>query len=64
MGIRALDITEGFATGVKISQLKTQLNLSNMLLELPAVVKEIEDMLEKKRIKLVEMKASQEGAVI
>jgi hypothetical protein len=63
-GVRALEIQEGFATGVRVSQLKTQLNLTNMLLNLPAVIKEIEDQLEHRQATLLKMKASQEGAEI
>lgn len=64
MGVRALDIQEGFATSVRVATLKTQLNLTNMLLSLPEVIKEVEDRNERIAAKMVQMKDSQERGEI
>jgi hypothetical protein len=41
--------------------LKTQLNLANMFLQLPAVVKEVEQGIEAQKNRVVAFKSSQEG---
>lgn len=64
MGVRALDIQEGFATGVRVSLLKTQLNLANLLIDLPGAIKEAEDIMARKQATLLKMKQSQEGGEI
>ena len=63
-GVRALEIKEGFATGVRISSLKTQLNLANLFVNLPDVIKDVEDNQERIGQKIAQMKKAQEGAEV
>jgi hypothetical protein len=66
MGVRTLGIIGATPHDViaTASQLKTQLNLTNMLLELPAVIKEMEDRLAQVEMKKGRMREAQEGATI
>ena len=62
VGLRVLDLklsAEEVKTHAAI--LKTQLNLANMFLQLPAVVKEVEQNIEAQKNKVVAFKNSQEG---
>ena len=62
-GVRILNLQKS-AEEVKthIAILKTQLNLANMLLQLPEVVEEIEENIEAQSRKVTTFKSSQEGS--
>lgn len=48
----------------RVATIKTQINLAGMFLELPAVVKEVEEQLERNANKLTQIKEAQEGGEI
>lgn len=51
LGVRALNLTEDAETvKTKVAVLKTQLNFANMMLELPAVIKETEEQIERNKV--------------
>lgn len=50
LGIRTINLTESAETvKTKVALLKTQLNFANMILELPAVIKETEAQIEQNK---------------
>lgn len=51
LGLRALNLTEDAETvKTKVAVLKTQLNFANMMLELPEVIKETEEQIERNKV--------------
>lgn len=62
--VRTLEIQESFSAAIKVASLKTQMNLTGMLFDLPNVIQQVEDQNDRISKKVTEMKAATEGGGI